>query len=162
MTTEPTAQPWAQLAKERPDLAEFGQVRIDGKVSYLATVRRSGVPRAHPVTPIIGAGRCFLFVEPASAKARDLRENGYYCIHCAMNDSSGSSGEFQMTGRARLIEDEQTWEDAVAVASYRPSSSYLLFELCVSEVVATNYRGGRPSRRRWTPGEPDVMNSAVP
>ena len=145
-----TTASWAELARQRPDLADFGQVRIDGKVSYLATVRQSGLPRAHPVTPIIGNGECYLFVEPASAKARDLRANGYYCIHCAMNDSSGSSGEFQLTGRAELIDDRAEWEAAVSVATYRPASNYLLFRLTLAEVICTAYRGGRPSRRKWT------------
>ena len=55
-----------------PDLARFGLSRLDGKVAYLATVREDGLPRAHPVTPVIGEGYCFVFVEPSSPKARDL------------------------------------------------------------------------------------------
>lgn len=141
---------WAELAEQEPGLADFGQVRIDGKVAYLATVRKSGQPRAHPVTPIIGAGRCFIFVEPGTSKAGDLQENGYYCLHCAMNDSSGSSGEFQISGVAEAIEDEETRRLAESVSSYRPSGRSLLFELKVSEAVSTQYRGGQPRRRKWT------------
>lgn len=141
---------WGTLSDQRPDLAEFGQVRVDGKVAYLATVRQDGRPRAHPVTPIIGHGRCFLFVEPNSAKARDLRTNGYFCLHCAMNDSSGSSGEFQATGIAHEFDDPRVREEALSVSTYRPGSSSLLFELTLQEVIATHYRGGQPSRRKWS------------
>ena len=140
---------WHALQDEAPDLAKFGKQRLDGKVAYLATVRTDGMPRAHPVTPIIGEGYCFIFVEPDSQKVRDLTTNGYFCLHCAMNDSSGSSGEFQVTGIAEQIEDTKLREVAEAVSSYRPSARSLLFELRLKEVLSTSYRGGRADRSRW-------------
>ena len=140
---------WLALREAVPQLAEFGKERLDGKVAYLATVRNDGRPRAHPVTPIIGEAHCFVFVEPDSQKVRDLQDNGYFCLHCAMNDSSGSSGEFQITGIAVLVTDESMREVAEAVSSYRPSGRFLLFELQLLEVLSTSYRGGRPDRKRW-------------
>ena len=140
---------WQSLQDEVPDLASFGEGRLDGKVAYLATVRTDGMPRAHPVTPVIGEGYCFIFVEPDSQKVRDLQANGYFCLHCAMNDSSGSSGEFQATGIAEPIMDPKLREVAEAVSSYRPSARSLLFELRLLEVRSTSYRGGRPDRSRW-------------
>ncbi|MEX2489877.1 MAG: pyridoxamine 5'-phosphate oxidase family protein [Pseudomonadales bacterium] len=144
-----TAVSWGNLEKQAPALARFGRDRLDGKVAYLATIRNSGWPRAHPVTPIIGEGHCFIFVEPNSAKVRDLLNNGHYCLHCGMNDSSGSSGEFQMTGIASQMDDPEIRELAESVCSYRPSARYLLFELKANEVLSTLYRGGRPDRQRW-------------
>ncbi len=141
---------WSSLEQARPDLAQFGKERLDGKVSYLATVRSSGQPRVHPVTPVIGEGYCFLFVEPDSGKAGDLLDNGRYCLHCAMNDSSGSSGEFQITGEVRGIRDSGTRRLAESVSSYRPSARSLLFELQLTEVLAVAYPGGRPKRDKWT------------
>jgi len=140
---------WNILANNEPGLAEFGQKRIDGQVAYLATVKKNGQPRAHPVTPIVGEGHCFVFVESGSAKSGDLLDNGYYCLHCAMNDSSGSSGEFQISGRAKRIEDPSVRVLAESVASYRPSARAVLFELQVSEAISTEYRGGKPIRRKW-------------
>ena len=140
---------WEELEREMPELAEFGKNRLDGKVAYLATVKKSGEPRANPITPIIGDGHCFVFVAPGSPKAGDLKENGFYCLHCSMNDSSGSSGEFQMNGQAKQVLDAETRTLAESVSSYRPSSSYLLFELQLSKVLSTSYRGGRPFRYKW-------------
>ncbi len=142
---------WGELEQAAPELAAFGKDRLDGKVAYLATVRKSGQPRAHPVTPIIGEDRCFIFVEPSSPKARDLQANGHFCLHCAMNDSSGSSGEFQVTGVAVQIEDTDIRNSAESVSSFRPSARYLLFELQLSEVQSTSYLGGRPNRHKWSP-----------
>ena len=141
---------WQTLEEEAPGIASFGQKRLDGKVAYLATIRKDGKPRVHPVTPIIGEGHCFIFVDPDSPKVRDLSENGFYSLHCAMNDSSGSSGEFQVTGIADQIDHVDMRQLAVSVSSYRPSARYLLFELRLLEVLAISYRGGRPDRSRWS------------
>jgi hypothetical protein len=148
-----TAVSWDALEREMPELAEFGANRLDGKVAYLATVKLTGEPQANPITPVIGGGHCFVFIAPGSPKAGDLKENGYYCLHCAMNDSSGSSGEFQMSGQARLIVDAEKRSLAESVSSYRPSSSFLLFELQLSKVLSTSYRGGRPFRHKWVAAE---------
>ncbi|MBQ61562.1 MAG: pyridoxamine 5'-phosphate oxidase [Gammaproteobacteria bacterium] len=140
---------WGEFEQAMPELAAFGRDRLDGKVSYLATVRKNGQPRAHPVTPIVGGGYCFIFVEPSSPKVHDLMENGHFCLHCAMNDSSGSSGEFQVTGVVRQIEESELRSEAESISSFRPSARYLLFELRLAEVISTSYLGGRPSRHKW-------------
>ena len=143
------AVPWGNLEREDSALAAFGQDRLDGKVAYLATVRRDGRPRAHPVTPVIGKGRMFIFLEPSSPRTGDLSQNADFCLHCAMSDSSGSSGEFQVTGVAVQILDDETRELAESVSSFRPSLRSVLFELCVTEALSTAYPGGQPKRRRW-------------
>ena len=140
---------WGELEREDVALAAFGQERLDGKVAYLATIRRDGRPRAHPVTPVIGEGRMFIFLEPSSPRTRDLIENGDFCLHCAMSDSSGSSGEFQVIGVAARVDEPSVREIAESVSSFRPSVRSLLFELFVSEALSTAYPGGQPKRRRW-------------
>ena len=144
---------WCVLEEENKALASFGQERLDGKVAYLATVRADGRPRAYPVTPVIGGGHLFVFVEPSSPKARDLERNGEFCLHCAMNDSSGSSGEFLITGTAVSVTDSSLRVLAESVSSFRPSVRHLLFELNINEALATSYRGGRPIRLRWHVGD---------
>lgn len=154
------AESWQRLEREALQLAAFGKARLDGKVAYLATVQDNGWPRVHPVTPMIGHGKCFIFAEPESSKVRDLRVNGRYALHCGMTDSSGSSGEFKMTGEAVEVTDAATREAAESICSYRPSASYLLFELTLSEVTSIAYRGGRPDRRRWTAASQDKLAQA--
>jgi hypothetical protein len=150
---------WAELEREDVGLAAFGQERLDGKVAYLATLRKDGRPRAHPVTPVIGEGRMFIFLEPSSPRTRDLTENGDFCLHCAMSDSSGSSGEFQVTGVAVKVEEPTIREIAESVCSFRPSVRSLLFELYLSEALSTAYPGGQPKRRRWQVSSAVAENS---
>ena len=125
---------WAVLEREDVALAAFGQERLDGKVAY---------------TPVIGEGHVFIFLEPTSPRTRDLEENPDFCLHCAMNDSSGSSGEFQTTGIAVKVQDKETRDLAESISNFRPSVRSLLFELYITDALSTAYRSGQPKRRRW-------------
>lgn len=145
---------WQELAAAAPDMAEFGQRRFASGVAYLATVKKDGGPRVHPVTPIIGEGRLFLFMEPTSPKGHDLRRDGRYALHCSVADSGGGRGEFLLTGRAKLIEDTAVRSIAVKHASYNPADRYILFELAIDTAFSTKYdEEGTPTRNRWRRSE---------
>jgi hypothetical protein len=141
---------WKIFTAGAPDLAEFGEQRFASEVAYLATTRKDGSPRVHPVTPIIGAGHLFLFMEPTSPKGWDLKRDGRYAMHSSVEDSGGGGGEFLITGTARLETDEAAIKLAVEHASYQPSDRYILFELSVLTASATIYDpDGEPVRSRW-------------
>jgi len=80
---------WKYLAGQQPELAAFGVERLNGRVAYLATVRKDGSPRLHPMTPIFGQGHLLVFMEPTSSKGHDLQRDGRYAIHCSVSDTSG-------------------------------------------------------------------------
>ncbi len=140
---------WKILEEQDPELATYGAERLHGKVAYLATVRKDGSPRVHPMTPIIGQGHLFVFMEPTSPKGHDLRHNGYYAIHCSVSDTSGVSGEFCVTGQAQLIDDPELRALAVSLASYTPAARYILFEFDIASTALTSYPEGQPVRRFW-------------
>ena len=96
---------WKTLEDQQPDLAAFGKARLHNNVAYLATIRKDGSPRVHPFTPIIGEGHFFAFMEPTSPKGHDLRHDGRFAVHCSVSDTSGESGEFFVSGKAKFIED---------------------------------------------------------
>jgi hypothetical protein len=140
---------WAQLAEEEPDLAARARTRLARRVAYLATTARDGAPRVHPVTPIIGSGSLFVFMEPTSPKGHDLRRNGRFALHSTVDDTQGGGGEFLLRGRARLVEDRDERARAAASAGYEPAQRYVLFELLPDELQATDYPDGTPRTRRW-------------
>ena len=142
-------QSWGTFADAQPDLAQFGAARLHGQVAYLGTVNQRGRPRVHPVTPIIGHNRLFLFMEPTSPKGTDLRRGSGYCLHASVADTAGSNGEFQVSGVGRLIEDPAIRRLAIACVPYTPLERYLLFELSVEEVLRTLYTDDGPQRTRW-------------
>ena len=61
-------------------MAALGFERLNRKVAYLATIKKDGSPRLHPVTPFIGNGMLFVFTEPSSPKIGDLRRDGRYAL----------------------------------------------------------------------------------
>jgi len=141
---------WGEFTKAEPELAAFGAGRLGLLPSYLATVRKSGAPRVHPVTPIVTGDGLFLFMEPTSPKGRDLRERGWYALHNGVPDTSGSGGEFFVGGRGFAVEDAASWAMAAEAASYEPAESYVLFELKLGEARCNGYGDvPLPSRRRW-------------
>ena len=91
---------WHEFASQAPSLAAYGRARLGAGVAYLATVRKSGSPRLHPVTPVLGES-LFLFMEPTSPKGHDLRRGSGYVLHCGVEDTGGGAGEFLVEGRAR-------------------------------------------------------------
>ena len=141
---------WKILEEQQPELAAFGLERLNGKVAYLATIRKDGSPRVHPMTPIIGQGHLFVFMEPTSPKGRDLQRDGRYAIHCAVSDNSGASGEFNITGHAHLIDDAERRALAVSLSSYAPSDRYILFEFDIESAASTIYPKDRAVRQLWT------------
>jgi hypothetical protein len=140
---------WKALEDQQPELAAFGAERLNGKVAYLATVRKDGSPRVHPITPIIGQGCLFVFMEPTSPKGRDLQRDGRYAIHCPVSDNSGASGEFIVTGRAHSVDQPDRRALAVRLASYTPADRYILFEFDVESAASTVYPDDQPVRQSW-------------
>ena len=140
---------WKILEDQQPELAAFGAERLNGQVAYLATVRKDGSPRVHPMTPIIGQGHFFVFMEPTSPKGHDLQRDGRYAIHCAVSDNSGASGEFIITGQAHLIDNPELRALAVSLASYAPADRYILFEFDIESAASTIYPEDRPVRQTW-------------
>jgi hypothetical protein len=119
------------------------------KVMYIGTLRKDGYPRVHPFTPFVSSGRLFAFMYPTSPKGHDLKRDGRYVIHSLVKDWNGADGEFTITGRARLIEDEKTRGIAVQGCPYTPKGKYICFEFMVEECLTNNYVDGKPQFARW-------------
>jgi hypothetical protein len=140
---------WEEFAAAAPELAGFGAGRFESGVAYLGTLTADGGPRVHPVTPIIGFGRLFLFMEPTSPKGYDLKRSGRYAIHSSVGNSEGDGGEFFVSGHAHFVTDPSLRALAVQAARYKPKDRYILFELGVDAAASTIYEDGHPLRVRW-------------
>lgn len=142
---------WSEFEQASPSLAEYGRDRFGTGVAYLATVKADGSPRVHPVTPIIGNARLFLFMEPTSPKGDDLRRDGRYALHCSVENSSGGQGEFLIEGTANYTDDPSARSIAIESASYQPTERYILFELGVRRAFSTTYDDeGQAIRTVWS------------
>src|SRR6266498_210835 len=140
---------WQTLETQAFNIAEFSRTRLHNKVAYLATTRKDGSPRVHPITPIIGEGHFFAFMEPTSPKGFDLKRDSRFAIHCSVTDSSGKSGEVIVTGRAKFIEDPELRVLAVKICPYTPAERYILFEFDPETVTLTEYLDEGPVCKHW-------------
>jgi hypothetical protein len=130
---------WGEFAAQAPELADFGARRLAAVPAYLSTVDDSGAPHVHPVTPIIGDGGLFPFMEPTSPKGDDIVHRGVYALHSLVADANGTGGEFLVRGCGERADGPQRRAVATRAASYTPHDRYLLFELRVAEARAKSY-----------------------
>ena len=140
---------WGEFAAAAPAVAAVGIEAFQRRVAFLATVRPDGSPRVHPVTPILGAGRLFLFMEPTSPKGHDLRRDGRYALHALVLDEAGGGGEFSVRGHAGPRDDAGSRALATGSAGYSVLDRHVLFELGVDGALSTVCRDGQPVRQRW-------------
>jgi len=74
---------WRQFREARPDLADAGQrllYQYGVGLAFLASVRRDGGPRVHPMCPLLTPEGLFAFLVP-SPKRDDLhRDDATLCI----------------------------------------------------------------------------------
>lgn len=142
---------WGEFAQREPELARFGADRLTAAPAYLATIRRSGAPRVHPVTPIFTDVGLFLFMEPTSPKARDLRERRWFALHSGVPDNAGTGGEFNTTGLGLPVDGSDIWSRVADAAGYTPLDRYILFEFHLSEARCHGYGDvPLPVTQKWS------------
>jgi hypothetical protein len=75
---------WSEFAEVRPDLAEAGKAMFypfgNVGLAFLATVRKDGGPRVHPMCPVLHEDNLYAFIEPGP-KRYDLLRDGRYALH---------------------------------------------------------------------------------
>ncbi len=163
---------WADFEAGAPTMAARGleQLRtIPG--GYLATVRRDGGPRLHPVCPHIAEGRLFVIVTDRSPKRFDLANDGRYALHLLPpplppEDPAFDEFELNLTGRARRVPNSEaaTWAAVRAVCFYEFPDEHWLFELAIENALTSVWDPiGTPGRRAhrliWRPGEAECAPS---
>jgi hypothetical protein len=141
---------WKAFEEDSPGLARLGYEKLNKKIAYLATLKKDGSPRLHPVTPFIGNGMLFIFTEPSSPKIRDLKRDRRYALHCTVG-GEGSLIEILVSGEAVVISDPGVREQAeIIAASSVVIESYVLFEFQIKRVLVVEYDEERkPVVHRW-------------
>jgi hypothetical protein len=142
---------WSDFEKESPELAAAGRkllYQFGPGLGYLATVRRDGGPRLHPICPILFEGRLYALIT-ASPKRGDLRRDGRYALHSF--PSPDVDDEFYVTGYAAERDDAELAARVRAAFTATGATSThdeTLFELDLEHVLLSTYK------KR---GEPDAF-----
>jgi Pyridoxamine 5'-phosphate oxidase len=150
---------WKEFAAAAPELAEAGRSLLNQfgvGLAYLATVRKDGAPRLHPVCPVLSDDRLFVLITPNSPKRHDLRRDGRYALQTFPQPKPGSD-EFYVTGKARAVEDATTRAAILRDAKHMADPSELAFELWIDRVTHTRWENVltpamRSVHRTWRAG----------
>ena len=139
---------WSEFEADAPEMAAAGKQLIEQfgvGLGFLATVRRDGGPRLHPMCPILAEGGLWTFIGH-SPKLGDLRRDGRYALHSF--PAVEVDDEFYVTGRAMEIADPDV--RASVRRAYKAefqSDDEVLFELLIERALHAKYEK-RPS---WPP-----------
>jgi hypothetical protein len=147
---------WKEFAAAEPELAESGRAllfQFGVGLAFLATVRKDGAPRLHPVCPVLSRDRLFVLITPESPKRHDLERNGHYALQTFPQPKPGSD-EFYIAGAAVRIDDAATRGAVLAEAKHMADASEILFELMIDRVMHTTWENVltpamRSRHRKW-------------
>jgi hypothetical protein len=144
---------WQEFEKCAPKMAALGFERLNRRVAYLATIKKDGSPRLHPVTPFIGNGMLFMFTEPSSPKIGDLRRDGRYALHCSVDRKDGKPLlEFLVSGIAQVMSNADVRRQAAEEIAASPvvTNDYVMFEFRVANALLVEYDDeGERTVQRW-------------
>jgi hypothetical protein len=132
---------WQEFAAAEPDLATVGRsllFQFNVGLAFLATVRKDGTPRLHPVCPVLSNDRLFVLVTPTSPKRHDLRRDGRYALQTFPQPKAGSD-EFYVAGKAQLVDDPAAHASILRDAKHMADGSETEFELWIDRVMHTRW-----------------------
>jgi len=149
-------RPWKDLVSEEPELAETGerllfQERIG--LAYLATIRKDGAPRLHPVSLVLHQGHLYLLLPLNSPKCGDLLRDGRYALQ-SFPSPRNVTEEFYLAGRAEAIRDPAIRERLIEEAQIRAGEDEVLFELLLERAMYSTLENcglldERPVHWKW-------------
>jgi pyridoxamine 5'-phosphate oxidase-like protein len=147
---------WKQFATAEPDLADVGRLllfQFKVGLAFLATLRKDGAPRLHPVCPVLSDDRLFVLITPASPKRSDLLRDGRYALQTFPQPKAGSD-EFSIAGKAVLVDDPAVRVVILRDARHMADVSEIVFELLIDRVMHTRWEDVltpqmRSVHRKW-------------
>ena len=142
---------WSEFENDAPDMAEAGKkllYQYGVGLGFLATLRKDGAPRLHPICPTVVEGRLYALIGPTPKRA-DLKRDGRYALHTF--PAAEVDDEFLVMGRAKFIDDPSIAEKVRTDLTSRGMTSTndeIPFEFGIERVMHAKYPGGHGT---WPP-----------
>ena len=143
---------WTQFAQQQPALAAIGRSHLYEfggiGLGFLATVRKDGGPRVHPVCPVISPAGLHVLIVPGPKQA-DLRRDARYALHSETFPPPREDDGFAATGTGTEITDPdigQTVRNQVIADHgqlWPDYGSLALFELSLASCLLTLTQPGQ-------------------
>jgi hypothetical protein len=133
---------WNDFSNEMPDLAEIGrkllfQTREHVGLAFIATLRKDGAPRLHPVSLVFSRGHLYVMIPPASPKCADLLRDGRFAMQAYPRLQVDENEEFYISGRADQIQDPTIRRMLIEDTQIISAEDEVLFELFLERAMHT-------------------------
>lgn len=150
---------WSEFAKEAPDLAEVGRKlffpsRPCVGYAFIATLRKDGAPRLHPICVVICSDHLYVLIPPTSPKCADLLRDARYALQAFPPVPNDENEEFYISGCANRIGDGETLQTVIQQTGIIVGQAEVFFELLLDRVMYTKLvdqgtPAERPVHRKW-------------
>jgi len=143
---------WNDFEARAPEMAAAGKkllYQFGVGLAFLATVRKDGAPRLHPICPTVVDGGLYALILPSSPKCADLKRDGRYALHTF--PPVDVDDEFLVMGRAQFIDDESQASrvrDDQKARGMTSTNDEALFRFDLDRVMHAKYSGGHGT---WPP-----------
>lgn len=131
---------WNEFVDLRPDLAEVGTRLLKQyavAMAFMATVRKDGGPRLHPLCPALTEDGIYVFITSGSPRHADLVRDGRYALHAFLPEEGDE--EFYIAGVAVPVRDRAVRAAVSAAHHYAPGESERLSELSIERCLHTTW-----------------------
>ena len=133
---------WKEFSQEEPELALRGkqmllQARRCMGLGFLATLRKDGAPRLHPVSLVLSEDHLFVFIPPKSPKCGDLKRDGRYALQACPPPENELGLEFCISGAVKCIADPNIRQGIINQAAIFVEEPEQLFELLLDRAMYT-------------------------
>jgi len=148
-------KPWSDLKNEAPELEEVGRrlllpSRPHVGYAFIATLRKDGAPRLHPISIVINKDHAYVIVPAKSPKCADLLRDGRCALQAFPPVPNDDGEEFYISGFAQKIHDQKIRQSLIQDTQVFVEEDGVLFEVLLERVMYTRLAG------RGTPGEHPV------
>jgi hypothetical protein len=133
---------WEEFKAEAPELAEAGEkmmfrVRPGVGWAFIATLRKDGTPRLHPISVERARDRLYVIIPRSSPKCADLLRDGRYALQAFPPPEGEPGRELYLAGVAERIQDLLICQAIEAEAGVRVEPGEVLFELTLERLMLT-------------------------
>ena len=152
-------KPWNEFSKEEPELAKIGKHLLFQShehigLAFIATLRKDGAPRLHPVSLVFSDGHLYVLIPPTSPKCADLKRDGRYAMQAFPPQGNQGNEEFYLAGHAVCTQDLSIRQSLIAGTKIHAEENEVLFELLLDRAIYTRLENlgtpdEFPSHRKW-------------
>ncbi len=133
---------WKEFMTEEPGLGKIGKNMLfqsGGCIgsAFLATLRKDGAPRLHPVSLVYWNDHLYVFIPPGSPKCADLKRDGRYALQAFPPYNNIEGEEFYLSGITKCIQNPSVRHSMVGETGIRVEEGEVLFELLLERAMYT-------------------------